>query len=310
MNKLTDYTLTKMLPSNLMKDEFVKALAEATEIQIKEMYREVEDIFDMSNVDKMPERLLDNLAYERSVDFYKYDSDLETKRRIVKSSMEIHRRKGTPYAVELVMQTFGLNGVVTEWWENELAPFHFSVELDISKRVGSIDHIKKMIERYKNVRSVFAGFILVLGCDEITYIDISYHYQLLLKYCNHVYGISEIVYGKEDGVTYTNETYDYVVNYYVNRVASKLMLLFWPISDETYDYNVSLKRCEDVFGVCAGFEHAVHDIEMKDETYNYKFGLSTNRVISKILKEQTNAVEKTYKYHVPYQICGTFNAEE
>lgn len=127
MNSIQDYVIHSLLPDSIKKDPFIVALGEAVEIELKEAYREAESMSDFSNVNALSEDLLDYIAYQKHVDFYDYTLPLETKRKLVKESAYFHRIKGTPKAVEMLIETVFGDGKVVEWFEYEGVPGYFKV---------------------------------------------------------------------------------------------------------------------------------------------------------------------------------------
>ncbi len=79
------------------------------------------------------------------------------KREIIKKAVELHRYKGTKYALVKVLNSFNINGEIQEWFEYEGNPYHFKVNIFLQNYAYNqkvFESLKKMIEEYKNVRSV------------------------------------------------------------------------------------------------------------------------------------------------------------
>lgn len=127
MSSLYDNTFTNLLPSSLKVDPFLVALGEAIEIELKAAYREAESLSNLFEVDKLPEFLLDHLAYQKHVDYYDFTLPIENKRDLIKKAIFFHRQKGTIAAVEDLINTVFGDGQVTEWFEYGGLPFHFKV---------------------------------------------------------------------------------------------------------------------------------------------------------------------------------------
>lgn len=154
MIKIEDSALLKLLPFSLRQDPVLVAMAEAVENQFKEAYQEADLLFNLVEIENIPERLLDLLAYEKHVDFYNVNWAIEVKRAVVKASISQHRKKGTPGAVESVVnKTFG-DGIVDEWFDYGGRPYYFRVvtEQPLAMDVD-IENLTTMINEFKNVRS-------------------------------------------------------------------------------------------------------------------------------------------------------------
>lgn len=79
------------------------------------------------------------------------------KRELIKNAIELHRYKGTKYALIKVLNSLNINGEIQEWFEYEGEPFHFKVNIFLQNFAYNqkvFESLKKMIEEYKNVRSV------------------------------------------------------------------------------------------------------------------------------------------------------------
>ena len=80
----------------------------------------------------------------------------DEKRDLIKRAIEVHRYKGTKYALRKIFDMFGIEGKINEWFETGGEPFTFSVDLDfVSKGLDYelIAKLEDLINEYKNVRS-------------------------------------------------------------------------------------------------------------------------------------------------------------
>ncbi|KYD02627.1 hypothetical protein B4102_0221 [Heyndrickxia sporothermodurans] len=127
MISLQDNCLPNILPSSLKVDPFIVALGEAFEIEMKQAYIEAAKLCNLNDVDNLHENLLDYLAYQKHVDFYDNTLPIETKRKLVRDSTLFHRLKGTPKAVELLIETVFGEGEVLEWFDYGGKPGTFRV---------------------------------------------------------------------------------------------------------------------------------------------------------------------------------------
>lgn len=158
MIKVQDNSLLHLLPYSLREDPVVVAMAEAAEIQLKEAYREAEILFNLVEIEKVPEQLLDLLSYEKHVDFYDVSLPIEQKQEVIKASISQHRKKGTPEAVEKALSAISVENRLLEWFEYNGSPFFFSTLLNLESSPDRIQ-MKKIINATKNTRSWFDKFI-------------------------------------------------------------------------------------------------------------------------------------------------------
>ena len=152
MNRLEE--ALKLLPYSLQSDPVVMAMFEATIIQLQELYDDALLIFDLVNISKLPEELLDLIAFEKHVDFYDSDLSLEQKRALVKSNISWHRKKGTRWALEHVVSIVMPNSTVSEWFEYEGRPYFFRLETEQALSPNTnFKQIVGAVNNYKNARS-------------------------------------------------------------------------------------------------------------------------------------------------------------
>lgn len=159
MNKIEE--ALKLLPISLQSDSYVVASYEATIIQLRQLYDAAEILFDLVNIDKVPEELLDLLAFEKHVDFYDETLLVQQKRELVKTSVGWHRKKGTRWAVEHVVSMVFEDASVTEWFEYMGKPYFFKIKVDINQP-GSILQLKRLINATKNKRSWLDNITLAI----------------------------------------------------------------------------------------------------------------------------------------------------
>lgn len=61
--------------------------------------------------------LLDHLAWENSVDAWDSNWPEKIKRTVIAVSAEVHRYKGTPYAIKTALKSFGVDVELVEWFD-------------------------------------------------------------------------------------------------------------------------------------------------------------------------------------------------
>ena len=89
------------------------------------------------NIDRIPDRFLDVLAIQFSIDYWRYDWTPSLKRARLKQAFEQHKKKGTPYSIKSALKPFGYEVTMVEWWQTEPKgiPGTFYLELDLVGRV-------------------------------------------------------------------------------------------------------------------------------------------------------------------------------
>lgn len=118
---------------------------------------DVDIIRRIHSIDETPERFLPALAWEYSVDEWDPDWPIEVKRNVIKASYEVHRYKGTAYAVEIAIKALGLGARIEEWFEYGGGPYRFRATVDLAADqpwpAASTDLVVRTALQTKNVRS-------------------------------------------------------------------------------------------------------------------------------------------------------------
>lgn len=179
----------KLLPYSLRRDPVLVAMFEATVIQLLEAYEEAEAVFNLVDVDKMPERLLDLIAFERHVDFYDSELSIKQKRELVKKSISWHRKKGTRWAVENVVSVVYPNAEVAEWFEYGGEKYRFKIEVNEPFIVSKdMKRLRELVESTKNKRSWLEHIAIKMPQDKYIELDsLNYSYPVYLPICGEVY---------------------------------------------------------------------------------------------------------------------------
>ena len=130
MSKELQHTsLLDILPQNLLRDEQIKAAAQALDTELQKITAATRNALLLPRLDELSEEVIDLLAWQWHVDFYEPSMSIETKRQLVRESIAWQRIKGTKAAVEKMARTVFKGGVVTEWFEYGGEPYHFRIDV-------------------------------------------------------------------------------------------------------------------------------------------------------------------------------------
>ena len=154
--ELSNIDLLSLQTAYMQQDPFVKALCKALEPYFKILDEDIILTYIYGRIDELDEDVIDSLAWQFYVDFYDYTLSLEKKRELVKSSLRLHRIKGTPQAVIEASTTVFGRTKLREWFEYDSNPFYFSLDVDVTETGASPEELKKLetlINAYKNKRS-------------------------------------------------------------------------------------------------------------------------------------------------------------
>lgn len=148
-----DSDFTKYLPQPLTHDPKMIALAKAAADELLTVSGAVENVLIYSRIDELPEELVDILAYDFHVDWYNYSYPLAAKRDLLKSSVRVHKKMGTKYAIEKALSALYPESEVEEWFEYEGEPGHFHIVCDVtnSRITASYSDIVRAVRLYKRL---------------------------------------------------------------------------------------------------------------------------------------------------------------
>lgn len=159
MLSLNDIDIKQILPSSISSDKQVLDLCETMQPFFLQAYTDTFALLLLPNLEQLSETLLDELAWQYHVDFYRDNFPLETKRQLVRTAIERHRKKGTVGAVEEIVKTLYNDAVVEEWFDYEADPYHFRVVMRATDPAPplTLDEVFSLIDVYKSYRSHLDG---------------------------------------------------------------------------------------------------------------------------------------------------------
>ena len=162
--KLTDLVLLSLQTAYMQRDLTTEGMCRATEAELHNsaistynvlMYQSLNTLEDT----EFGNSLVDELAWQFHVDYYDPTADFDIKRNLVKKSIQIHRKKGTPQAVVDLLDTAfpsGITTVLNEWWEYGGEPYHFKITTSSLNGVNA-SLFYKALNSVKNARSYLDG---------------------------------------------------------------------------------------------------------------------------------------------------------
>jgi len=165
---IEDIIWSEIMPPAIRNDSQVQALDTAITPQLQAVSQAIEECIILARLDELSETVVDLLAWQYHVDFYDKGLPIEQKRTLVKTSIDVHRHKGTPYAVQTVVSAI-LNGAqVLEWFNYGGEPYHFKVALITGPMASgeTIEKLVKAINLTKNTRSWLDGVEFSRGINQ------------------------------------------------------------------------------------------------------------------------------------------------
>lgn len=135
----------------------------------------------------VPSQFLPHLAWENSVDRWKQDWPEEVKKQQIKASFEVHKYKGTNYAIRKIVEAFGYSVTIYEWFQevpmNEPGTFQIAIDTNnqtltekgLNTLLQLIDDARPLTRHCKhiqiNISPSYAQIYALAGCysgDETT----------------------------------------------------------------------------------------------------------------------------------------------
>lgn len=173
MADITEIRLIDLVPPSIRDDPTIQAAAAAIDAELQKVTAAIPTTLLMARIDELPEDVIDCLAWQFHVDFYEPGISLDQKRRLVKTAIASHRKKGTPYAVEEVVTAILEGAIVQEWFDYGGEPYYFRV-IKINGQVAAemYPKLKKAVEMVKNTRSWLEGVSLSRTVDSSVYFGV------------------------------------------------------------------------------------------------------------------------------------------
>lgn len=179
---LRNIDLLSLQTSQMREDPTVISLCASLTPKFKELGEEVLACLIYSRIDYLESDVLDELAFQMHADWYDSTASIEIKRSLIKNALKVHRYRGTPYAVEKVVQDYFGDGYVEEWFEYDGNPYMFRVVTSNTSVTSELaNQFTMAVNSVKNMRSHLEQIIINISgemdlylagivqvCDEIT----------------------------------------------------------------------------------------------------------------------------------------------
>ncbi|MBP4976394.1 phage tail protein I [Acinetobacter baumannii] len=122
--------MKNLLPPNSteLERKITEVLAENCNIPV--------DIKSLVTLINVPSQFLPHLAWEKSVDRWQQNWPENIKKEQIKNAFQVHKYKGTNYALRKIVEAFGYSLTIYEWWQESPAnePGTFQIAIDTNSR--------------------------------------------------------------------------------------------------------------------------------------------------------------------------------
>lgn len=142
----------ELLPVNLQGDKNLEGLSSAIDKVFS--LEELLDVLLVYMIDQAPADALPYLAWQFHVEGWEMAQTEAERRALVKSAIELHKYKGTAWAVEKVFEVLRIEAEIKEWFEYGGEPYKFRIFLKTPIRdENTYFRLIDFINEYKNERS-------------------------------------------------------------------------------------------------------------------------------------------------------------
>lgn len=168
---LGEVGLPDLLPSSIANDEKMRALAVAKEREMRRFLAKLPDILIWSAISRLEEPVLTHVAVMLHADWWDEEWTVAQKRAFLFRQITLHRKKGTPWAVEEAVSIVYGKAYVREWFEYGGPPGCFSLEVNVHEAGltdGVVAKIEMMVEKYKRKSQHLCGVKFSMSSSGVT----------------------------------------------------------------------------------------------------------------------------------------------
>ena len=125
------------------------------------------NVLNVNDVDNLPSDVLPHLAEQYHItgnEGWKFCKTDQDKRELIKNAINLHKYRGTKYAIIKALSLINIKSDVSEWFQYKGSPFFFKVLLDMETSYDSDLELQiiDLINENKNVRSWLERIIVHL----------------------------------------------------------------------------------------------------------------------------------------------------
>lgn len=168
--------IVKLLPAFMRDDCAARGLSAPLSDMVQEISVTLDLLSTWDHLDTLPEKDLDELAWEINLLWYNKAASMDIKRSIVRNGFLTHSKLGTKWAVENVIATYFGVGIIREWWEYAGDPGHFKV-LSTNPTITNerLDEFLLLLEKTKRLTAKLDGVFITLTNKLYLYFGFAYH---------------------------------------------------------------------------------------------------------------------------------------
>ena len=156
MISLHDGQITDLLENSMKHNPETIAIGYAIREEKRRIMLQADKTRLLSVIENMDEQRLDTLAVELRTPAYRDTYPIEIKKALVGGTLVFYAHLGTPAAVENIIRTIFTGGNISEWFEYDGEPHHFSVDIAYMGEAitpVSMGELRRMINSIKRLSS-------------------------------------------------------------------------------------------------------------------------------------------------------------
>ena len=160
--KLTELALLSLQTAYMQRDLTTQGMCKGVQHELREAATSTYNILMYQTLDRLEDTkfgndLVNELAWQFHVDYYDHTAEFEVRKALVKQSIQIHRKKGTPQAVmDLLNTAFPTHTILMEWFNYGGEPYHFKIVTSSMENVDEASFLKAL-GTVQNIRSRLDG---------------------------------------------------------------------------------------------------------------------------------------------------------
>lgn len=166
---IMDVQLTDLYPIDSIE---VQCLSYVDKMLTAEYRKFTERIVIASNVDNLPESILDYLAIQYRIPYYDSTFDIEKKRALVTEGYQWSMTAGTTDCIQHLINAIFGNGKVIEWYEDgTMQEGEFDIEInekDITEDI--VKDFARILKKAKNAHSKLRNVVNSHNMEHIVYV--------------------------------------------------------------------------------------------------------------------------------------------
>ena len=174
--KLSNIEFLKLIPQFMQNDDAVRGLTLGIDSIIPQLAAEIEKLSTWDCINKLSSEELDELAWELNIQWYDASATIEVKRNLVLESDTVHKKLGTKWAVENVINTYFGEGYVEEWFQYGGDPGRFRVySSNPSLNESKFAEFLNILSKVKRASSQLDGVYITLSGQMNLYTGAAIH---------------------------------------------------------------------------------------------------------------------------------------